>query len=93
MPTINTRLGTIEVEDVQVTRYSVGKLTFSTEAEARVELRRQAMTKVREFALWVLSLSDNLPEANINEVLPIIKAIHDSGLDYAALAAGNGGSA
>jgi hypothetical protein len=42
---------------------------------------------LEDFARWVVALHGEIPEANVKEMIQIIKAVQKSGLDYAALAA------
>ena len=84
---IDTPLGKITVEQVTATRYVVGQMMFDTEAAARAHLRRSSVKVLEDFARWVLMHHGEIPEANVKELLPIIRAVRASGLDYAALAA------
>ena len=84
---IDTPLGDIKVEDVTARRYIVGQEMFATEAAARAHLRRGSVKVLEDFARWVIALHGEIPEANVKELLPIIRAVRASGLDYAALAA------
>ena len=84
---IDTPLGGITVEEVTATRYVVGQKMFDTEAAARAHLRRSSVKVLEDFARWVVALHGEIPEANVKEMIPIIRAVRASGLDYAALAA------
>lgn len=84
---IDTPLGDIKVEDVTARRYIVGQEMFDTEAAARAHLRRSSVKVLEDFARWVLMHHGDIPEANVKEMIPIIRAVRASGLDYAALAA------
>ena len=84
---IDTPLGDIKVEEVTSMRYFVGQEMFATEAAARAHLRRSSVKVLEDFARWVLMHHGEIPEANVKEMLPIIRAVRASGLDYAALAA------
>lgn len=84
---IDTPLGDIKVEEVTSMRYFVGQEMFDTEAAAHAHLRRSSAKVLEDLARWVLMHHGEIPEANIKELLPIIKAVQKSGLDYAALAA------
>jgi hypothetical protein len=67
---------------------------FATEAAARAHLRRSSIKVLEDFARWVVGLHGEIPEANVKEMIPIIRAVRASGLDYAALAAAmEGGNA
>lgn len=87
MTEIYTPFGTILREEVVSTKYTVGDSVFDTEEAARAELRRQAFSGLRDFALWVVALQGDIPEANVKEVLPIMRKVRESGLDYAAMTA------
>lgn len=85
---IDTPFGTITREEVVSMKFLVGQRSFETEGEARAELRRLAFSDVLlNFARWVVALQGDIPEANVKEVLPIIRAVRASGLDYDAMAA------
>lgn len=84
---IDTPLGDIKVEDVTARRHIVGQVMFDTEAAARAHLRRSSVKVLEDFARWVVALHGEIPEANVKEMIQIIKAVQKSGLDYAALAA------
>lgn len=90
MTEIYTPFGTILREEVVSTKYTVGDSVFDTEGAARAELRRQAFSGLRDFALWVVAVGD-IPEANVREVMPILKEVRKSGLDFAAMTAALGG--
>lgn len=88
MVDITTPFGTITREEVVETRYVVGSSIFATEEAARAELRRQAFSDILlNFARWVVALQGDIPEANVKEVLPIMRKVRESGLDYAAMTA------
>lgn len=88
MDKIETPFGTITCEEIVATKYIVGSNMFDTEAAARSELRRQALSDtLLNFARWVCALQGDIPEANVKEVLPILRKVRDSGLDYAAMTA------
>jgi hypothetical protein len=92
MPDIDTPFGKIVVGQVMETRYLVGAVAYGTEKEARDELRRQALGRdLVNFALWVVALQGEIPQANEKEVLPILKKVRESGLDFAAMTAALGG--
>ena len=84
---IDTPLGKITAEQVTSIRYFVGQEMFATEVAARAHLRRSSVKVLEDFARWVLMHHGEIPEANVKELLPIIRAVRASGLDYAALAA------
>lgn len=88
MVDITTPFGTITREEVVATKYVVGTSVFETEEAARAELRRQAFSDILlNFARWVVALQGDIPEANVKEVLPILRKVRESGLDYAAMTA------
>lgn len=88
MDTIDTPFGTITREEVVSTRFVAGQRSFETEGEARAELRRLAFSDVLlNFARWVVALQGDIPEENVREVLPILRKVRESGLDYAAMTA------
>lgn len=92
MDEITTPFGTITREEVVATKYVVGDSIFATEAEARAELHRLAFSDaLLNFARWVVALQGDIPEANVKEVLPILREVRKSRLDYAAMAAALGG--
>lgn len=92
MPEIDTPFGKIVEEQITVRRFMVDGKAFDTVEEARRERFSKASADLRAFAAWVMSLHGDIPEANITEVMPILRKIRDSGLDFAAMAAGNGGT-
>ncbi len=88
MDAIDTPFGTITREEVVSTRFVAGQRSFETEGEARAELRRLAFSDVLlNFARWVVALQGDIPEENVREVLPILRKVRESGLDYAAMTA------
>lgn len=91
MEEIDTPFGKIRREEVVATKYTVGSSMFENEDAARAELRRQAMRVLLEFARWVVAVQGDIPEENVREVLPILRKVRESGLDYAAMAAARGG--
>ncbi len=92
MPKIDTPFGEIVAEQVTAVKYRVGAMMFDTEKGARDELRRQALGRdLVNFALWVVALQGEIPQANEKEVLPILRKVRESGLDFAAMTAALGG--
>jgi len=92
MPDIDTPFGKIVAEQVMAVKYRVGTMMFETEKDARDELRRQALGRdLVNFALWVVALQGEIPQANEKEVLPILRKVRESGLDFAAMTAALGG--
>lgn len=88
MDEIKTPFGTITREEFVATKYVVGDSIFATEEAARAELRRLALSDtLLNFARWVVALQGDIPEANVKEVLPILREVRKSGLDYAAMTA------
>lgn len=92
MPDIDTPFGKIVAEQVTATKYRVGSMVYDTEKDARDELRRQAFSSVLlNFGRWVVALQGDIPEENEKEILPILRKVRDSGLDFAAMTAALGG--
>lgn len=88
---IDTPFGEIVPEQVTATKYRAGSSLFETEGDARAELRRNAFVGLRDFAYWVAALHGDIPEENVREVMPILRAVRQSGLDFAAMTAALGG--
>lgn len=88
MVEITTPFGTITREEVVAIKYVVGTSIFETEDAARAELRRQAFSDaLLNFARWVVALQGDIPEENVREMLPVLRKVRESGLDYAAMTA------
>ena len=74
-----------EKRDVQV--FLVGGKEFASYELAWEALARESFQVLRDFAFWVAATHGDIPPEHTDRVLPILRAVRESGLDFAQMTA------